>query len=92
MKITLNRTSCPVTAPSPAVLKPGFGWIPLRTELAAVKVELMIPGVNVRLLRRGVPTVEFDVGGRVDPRGHVRVEKVGRPEVRPTSESLGKTR
>src|SRR5205823_5240198 len=49
-----NVISCPVTGPSPLVLKFGFGKIPLRTEFAAVNDGLISPGVNV-----SSPAVEF---------------------------------
>ena len=88
----MNWTSCPVTAPSPPVLKPGLGWIPLRTELAAVKDGWMILGVNVKLFAEALRSSNATSEGELTRVGTCGVLNVGGPEVRPTSESLGKTR
>jgi hypothetical protein len=48
VKFTVNWTSLPVTGPSPPVVWPGLGWIPLRTELFAVKVAARVDVMTVR--------------------------------------------
>jgi hypothetical protein len=48
--------------------------------------------MEAEITDRGVEVLDLVVRRRVDPRGHLGVLKVGGPEVRSTSESLGKTR
>ena len=91
--MTLNCTCCPVTARSPPVVWVGVGWIPFRTEFAAVKLDARMPGVNVRPppdpLSRDANSTSDGEFTRV---GTWDVEKVGAPLVRVTSESRGNTR
>ena len=49
LKVMLNRTSRPVTGPSPPVNWVGSGLMPLTTELAAVNGKPLLSNVVVKL-------------------------------------------
>ena len=75
-----------------AGVEAGARMDPLRTELFAVKLELMIPDVNVRLPAEALRSPNSTSEGELTRVGTCGVLNVGGPEVRPTSESMGKTR
>ena len=85
-------TSWPVTAPSPPVNWPGIGWMPFRTELVAVNDACTIAGTNSSSAAVDERVANATSDGELTRVGTCAVENVGGPEVRPTSESSGKTR
>jgi hypothetical protein len=90
----LNVTSWPVTRPSPPVVWFGFGWMPLSTELFGVNEVLTTAAMNERPGVGPAPSrvVNATSDGELTRVRTIGVENVGAPDVRPTSESVGKTR
>src|SRR5437660_10503581 len=84
VNVTLKRTSSPVTGPSPPVVWFGFGWIPVSTELAAVKDGLSTVAAKL--------SVWLAVSRSTNSTSDGLLTRVGTSGVRDVFESFGNTR